>query len=263
MTLKEVYNALFVIPNPYTPTPFIDETTTTMCGLHDAFADYYQITSGSDTFKPYQFIDRDFLCVKYGDLKVLAFEKNHDNEYIDAYTEFTMQLHSVIFRHAYKWKNLFDSMNYTYNPLWNVDGTETTTYSDFEKQDDIPQKTTIESIGAKKKTDTYGAESVTMTNANVPVDETTYYNTQKQQNDSLQHIDTHEDDATAATTTVNSYLDKHIDKEHTVTIERSGNIGVTKTTELIQSQRDIVNFDFYEVVFKDIVDEICVSGWGD
>lgn len=263
MTLKELYLTLFVIPNPYTPTPFIDETTTSMCGLTNTFSQYYSVTVGLETYHPYQSIDRDFLCVKYGDLKVLAFEKSHDNEHIDAYSEVLMQIHSVIFRKAYKWKNLFDTMNFEYNPLWNVDGTEKTTYSQFEKDDDIPQKTTTESIGVKKRTDTYGAESVTATNSNVPVDNTTYYDTQKQENSSLSHEDVHTDDATATTTTVNSYIDKHIEKEHTVTIERSGNIGVTKTTELIDSQRDIVNFDFYEIVFKDIVDEICVSGWGD
>ena len=40
---------------------------------------------------------------------------------------------------------------------------------------------------------------------------------------------------------------------------RQGNIGITKTTELIQSQRDIVRFNILDEFFKDLEREIIVG----
>ena len=45
---------------------------------------------------------------------------------------------------------------------------------------------------------------------------------------------------------------------HTVTSTRQGNIGVTKTQELLQSQRDIAMFDFLDTVMKECIDAITI-----
>ena len=47
--------------------------------------------------------------------------------------------------------------------------------------------------------------------------------------------------------------------EHT--LKRSGNIGVTTTQQMLQSQRELVHFDFIGYVAEMINNEFCTSSW--
>ena len=152
-------------------------------------------------------------------------------------------------------------MMYEYDPLWNVDGTEVTTYDEFEKQHDIAKHKLTKANGATLQTNTFVAQTVTQTNKNAPVDSATLTDTQQQVTSLPLHADTVANNAVTNTEESDPYVDKDIEKKHSVTVERHGNIGVTKTTELIESQRQIVSFDFYKIVMKDIINEICVSAW--
>lgn len=257
-TLKEVYYNLYVkdqIPRQ----PLIDSTAVSAVGLDDVFAFYYQIEDTN--IKPYESIDVDFCCVKYADRPVLAFEIEQYEDPLNPYENVVRQIQSVIYRNAYKWGELYKTMNYEYDPLWNVDGTEVTTYDEFEKQHDIAKHKITKVNGATLQTNTFVAQTVTQTNKNAPVDSATLSDTQQQITSLPLHADTVANNAVTNTEESDPYIDKDIEKKHSVTVERHGNIGVTKTTELIDSQRQIVNFDFYKIVMKDIIDEICVSAW--
>lgn len=78
-----------------------------------------------------------------------------------------------------------------------------------------------------------------------------------------QHEDTVTNTADSYTDTVKQYAatDKHTSDEYTNTIERAGNIGVTTSAQLIKEQRGIVDWSFWEVLYNDIIDEICLSIW--
>ena len=64
-TLKEFYLDNF-ITGLYTPTPFIDTQSIAHFDLAEEFADYI----GDENVHPFQFVDRDYLCVRYGSLLI-------------------------------------------------------------------------------------------------------------------------------------------------------------------------------------------------
>lgn len=68
--------------------------------------------------------------------------------------------------------------------------------------------------------------------------------------DSVDHVN-------SADSGAHSTTEAHTDK-HTTTIERAGNIGVTSTMDLLtQEERYWRAFDFYKIIFDDIVRELC------
>lgn len=248
MTLKEYYIKFIEQTHPL-PNAIISQDMITRYGLEDCLGDYID-----SQYKNYILIDAHYMMKKYANLVI---DETSDSDAV-MQNNFTVSVDMAILKNAYKWRETWDTLNYVYNPIWNVDGTEVTEYDEFEIDNDFPSKTKTDSIGVKERRDTYGAQNVTMTNSNVPVDDTSYFDTQKQVNGSQTYTDTHHDDATAVTTTENAHIDKKIEKEHSVTLTRQGNIGVTKTQELIQSQRDIVNIKFYDIVFRDIFETVCI-----
>ena len=254
-TLKEFYLDNF-ITGVYTPTPFIDTQSIAHFDLAEEFADYL----GNENVHPFQFVDRDYLCVRYGSLLIAPSFIDYSNDPVPwtIDTDALNVLHSIFFRNAYKWKEYFKTLSYEYNPLWNVDGTTTTEYSEFEIDHDIAQHKLTKSKGPQKTTNTFVAQTVTTTNKNAPVDSATLTTTQQQDVSTPLHADTIGTDAYTDTDTQDAHMDKDIEKEHDVTETRQGNIGVTSTQNLITQQRDIINVSFYDMVFKDIIKEITI-----
>lgn len=78
-----------------------------------------------------------------------------------------------------------------------------------------------------------------------------------------QHEDTVTNTAESYTDSVKQHAvtDKHTNDEYTNTIERAGNIGITTSAQLIREQRGIVDWSFWEVLYNDIIDEICLAIW--
>lgn len=252
-TLKEFYLDNF-ITSPYTQHPFIDTSSISYFDLTTEFADYI----GNENVHPYQFVDRDYLCVRYGSLLIAPSFIDYSNDPVPwtMDTDAMQVLQSIYFRNAYKWKEFYKTLKYQYEPLWNVDGTTKTEYGEFETQHDIAQHKLTKSKGAQTTTNTFVAQTVTTTNKNVPVDSSTLTTTQQQELSTPLHADTIGTNAYTDTDTQDAHIDKDIEKKHDVTETRQGNIGVTSTQNLIGQQRDIINVSFYDMVFKDIIKEI-------
>lgn len=154
--------------------------------------------------------------------------------------------------HRPEWIQLYNTMLYKYNPLWNVDGIEKET-RDLDGKNDRTANLT--------STDTR-----------------TYTNLKDVQTGAIEHDITGYDSATYApntrdtmnnVTNTRNGEDKNIqtiqgtDKYYTedngtITKERSGNIGVTKTTELIRDQREIVQFNLYDYITNMFKQTFCL-----
>ena len=150
------------------------------------------------------------------------------------------KLKSVCIRKKYEWDTLYSSIIQEYNPIWNVDGTETTEYS-AEKE--------TNQIGAATDTFTSGERNGTTTDFAIPYNGTVEKETGKATSQNNTYTDTN---------TKGQHTDTLNRDAHTVTITRQGNIGVTKTQDLLQSQRDIAMFDFLDTVLKDCIDAITI-----
>lgn len=176
----------------------------------------------------------------YGSFTVLSNEKTIDK----VYDEFTTLIEALLFVKDSKYKKLYDSMFFNYNPIEN--------YSMTESGNDIRTpnlKTDIQTV--------YGADttSETTTDSTMPYDSTEYVERNKNVNEFTRHPRNDKTD------TVNS-------GNETTTHEftRKGNIGVTTTQQMIESERRVAYFSFFKVLIRDIIAETCIIqdyiSWG-
>lgn len=140
----------------------------------------------------------------------------------------------------YKWQKLYESMNLEYNPIWNVDGTETTVYGEH---------ITTDLNGERKSTVVNGQKHTNSDYYTVPYDSIEDRKTGSDQTTT---------DSVTDTTTAEAVTDKSTSEAHTDTVTRQGNIGVTSTQNLIKQEREIVNFNLYHTILMDVVDAITI-----
>lgn len=168
--------------------------------------------------------------------------------YYDNAEEITKMIQSILFLNKYKYDGLFATTKLVYNPIWNVEGTETTTtthgatetsniYADRETTNEQGERNTNEKESA------YPYDTLEKTSKNekdVKTETVTDTTTEKGRTDK---------------TTTGEYVD-------TTILERKGNIGVTSTQNLISQERNIVNFAFWDIVISDVVKEITIPFYG-
>lgn len=214
-------------------------------------SDYFESlkTPGTaQTFIPSQFATYECLTEYFKNSTVLDYDYQQkfanlllqeQNE--TAFVERTFnKLKSLCVRKKYQWDTLYSSIIQEYNPIWNVDGTETTEYSK-EKE--------IQEVGGATDTFTSGERTGTTTDFAIPYNGTEEKETGKAMSQNTTYTDTN---------TKGNRTDVINKDERSVTLTRQGNIGVTKTQELLQAQRDIAMFDFLDRVMKDCIDAITI-----
>lgn len=213
MTLKEFYNQNLketgIIPN--IPT----------FGNYESLSDYFLNQSAYDSA----------ILLKEGNLLMASDEAEIIINTINAV------VHQLA---PYKWQKLYESMNLEYNPIWNVDGTETSVYGEHITTDLNGERHTTVTNGQKRSTSDYYT---------VPYDSTTDHKTGSDQTTT---------DSVTDTTTAEAVTDTNTSGAHTDTVTRQGNIGVTSTQNLIKQEREIVNFNLYHTILMDVVDAITI-----
>jgi hypothetical protein len=121
------------------------------------------------------------------------------------------------------WSKLWDTLNFEYNPIENYSMTETETATG-----ESTNKGTATATSTGNNA-TYGFNSTDAVNAD-------------------------KSDGTNTETTENAVANLN-NRELT----RSGNIGVTTSQQMIQSERDLWNWYFYDIVFKDVDNMLTLS----
>lgn len=172
---------------------------------------------------------------------------------------------------VYKYSKTYETTVLEYNPLWNVDGTEIreverekdgTNTDNYNEQNELKKTGTIANAktgndkNEERGTSTNIQSKTTMdsstfydTEKNVEspnIDNTTIYNSTNTQTNNTSDVDKHTGSKS------NTYGEQGSEKE---TLTRQGNIGVTKTTELLTDQRRLVDFSFIEWAVHQIVND--------
>jgi len=162
---------------------------------------------------------------------------------------------NLFIRNNYKYKTIYNTTVLEYNPIWNVDGTET-----LRTQRERINTGTQGSQGSNNLTDTFN--NVTDTNNS---ESNTYKTTYDSNNPLLTEKESNNDsnvksgNETHNTITNNTRTDNLNEKEtYSETKIRGGNIGVTMTQQLIEAERKVADFSFLDMVCKDIISEVCV-----
>ena len=166
------------------------------------------------------------------------------------------RIKSVFLMNKGKYLKLIELQGYKYNPLWNVDGTEEYTFLENQGVNDVKNTTKLGSVTEKTNTydgtlrdaaqTTYGTVG---SNSNNQENETTYTHHNAENNGS---------DYSGGTDTFGNTVVGG-DKYHTEKRVRKGNIGVTKTQELIANERENLKFSIIEEFFKDINKQILIG----
>ena len=158
---------------------------------------------------------------------------------------------SSVVANDYKWKKLYETTVLTYNPIWNVDGTETRTT-------EYGEHVTTQNNGERIETMVNGERQNTSNQklSSYPFDTGTKTATEETDESvtNAQSTDTRTNNAVVDSTTSNTHTDKE-------TVTRSGNIGVTSTQKLINEERQVAMFQFINTVLLDIVTDITIPVW--
>lgn len=149
-----------------------------------------------------------------------------------------------------EWQGLYNTLYYKYNPIWNRDGTETYTKKYDENyqsnRTDISNGTNELTV-AEKPGDTM-AHEVTGYNDNTP----------RLASQDVRSGTNTEESAGAGTyenigneTGGRSYSENYENKS-------GGNIGVTMTQQMIEYERNVVEFNLYDKIATDFMLEFCL-----
>lgn len=151
-----------------------------------------------------------------------------------------------------RWAELWATMLYKYNPIWNKDGTivETT-------------KGNVKSVGTGGYTDKKrGSSSDSYSGTDTSQHNVTGYDTNSYSpdtQDTTQHglTVTHRDVDPDFTHRLDN-LTTTVDDDSTTTRRETGNIGVTTTMQMIREQREIVNLNLYTEITEEFKLRFCV-----
>lgn len=167
-------------------------------------------------------------------------------KYAASVDELSIKMKSILNLNLYKYLKWIESMGYAYNPLWNVDGTES-----FQFIDNHGKVTRTETpytwIDNELSTAPYDSATLKATEKT-----RTTYNGTAQSKEEHDNVTEAELDGPVHAVTGGDF--SHIEKRI-----RQGNIGVTKTTELINDERELVKFNLIQEFFNDINKQLLVG----
>lgn len=169
-------------------------------------------------------------------------------KYAASVDELSIKIKSILNLNLYKYLKWIESMGYAYNPLWNVDGTEE--YQYIDTHGNVTRTTTpILQNSQELQTAPYDNDNE-YNNTSKTIN--TYSGTQS--TDTETHTSVTDDTLTGLVHAITGGDFSHIEKR-----VRQGNIGVTKTTELINDERELVKFNLIQEFFNDINKQLLVG----
>lgn len=155
--------------------------------------------------------------------RLVDLESDSDEDIADEWED---EIKAIQQTYLENWARLWYALSEPYNPLYNVDGTEVTVYGQHQTD----------------RSSTYTQHEDSSTQYSVAYDSALEKETGKQVDNLGAHTDTG--------------FDKSL--EHTDTVTRQGNIGVTKSTELLRDEMKLRTevAPFFKVIFQTMIEEI-------
>lgn len=161
----------------------------------------------------------------------LVLVKTDTTDYATSIGRLSKRISAVLLINKLKYLKLIELGGYEFNPLWNVDGTEEYTFLENQGMNDVKMQTNIYDGSLKDAAKTEYIHNNALNDGNE-------YSGGK--------------DVFGNTVTGG-------DKYHTEKKVRQGNIGVTKSTELIEDAKNLFRENVIMEFFKDINNQILVG----
>lgn len=191
----------------------------------------------------------------------------------DNVTNLGYKINRIVRENLYKYKRLIEIQGYTFNPLWNVDADErygtaekhgTVTDTNTHEYNEETTHTTNHDITnfSRDYTDTEATNWDTRTN-DYTVDTTGRHNATTVSTDNQDTlVKTYTGISGYSPSAASNPLEFQVNDSDYVHVERhirQGNIGVTKTTELLEDARKYVIYNVLNELFKDLNDVLLVG----
>lgn len=155
------------------------------------------------------------------------------------------------------WKKLYDTTVLEYNPIENYDRVEDWTDTDDETTTSARDNTrntnnTVKSISTNEIMDSVNVtEQNTAFNAGLADHAKQITDGNTTENGTITNTETGKD-------TENESVNGGRTGKHTRTGRAHGNIGVTTSQQMIQSERDLVVFNLYDVIAESFIENFCL-----
>ena len=164
---------------------------------------------------------------------------NHSRDAESPFNALNTMIVKVIYnRFAEKWKHIYDALMTEYNPLENYSMVEERTPDlTFEDTENVNTEVTTErETSAENKYKGFNATDPVLVNKT-------------------------DGDETTTTTGASADNETHKVTTHTgtETLTRSGNIGVTTSQQMLESEFKVRQYDFYKMMYNDIDSVLCLS----
>lgn len=217
---------------------------------------------------------QEIIKAKYGDY-VLDIDTDDINEALPYYDG---MYRGLFFYNDYKYRTMYDTIIQEYNPIENYDRIEETTVKGTSNTSSSGQVTTQatdnvnvtsnSSTNNPSITQTIGGVNVDVTEQGTTFDSTSFKPkshtenvTSSQTNTTSYDKDTTtqgESSTTSDSDEVKTSSDTSEGSTSTTTTSRvHGNIGVTTAAQMLEAQRQLALFSFYEVIIKDFIEVAC------
>ena len=139
-----------------------------------------------------------------------------------------------------KWEKLYNTLSLEYNPINNYDMREAETTEDKHNG-----------------TYTHDGNEIAVNSGNTVISDTNTnqlwgYNSQDAVNSDKQIVDSTQDVSSNVNTTIKNNDTDTKTINGTRTLTRSGNIGVTTSQQMIESERELWMWNFFDIVFADL-----------
>lgn len=199
-----------------------------------------------------------------------------------------LRINAVVTKNWYKYLKLIELMGYLYNPIWNVDGTELHGTADFVGDTDTLHNPAGEIKSTVKEDDHPVSKHFVNPYDDAPNPSTRLESMDETSGTTIQNYDDYSEISSTIHHTANNIINTGTTEEpvfknqaftivskdnvfRTVTnvtgpdryfIEknaRQGNIGVTKTQELIAAERENLKFNLLQQFFNDINEQILIG----
>lgn len=201
----------------------------------DFISDYLDVSDALDRF----------FVMEYGKMV-------YDGIFGDSLEEFKKDVSASIYMNFYSWARLYYALSLAYNPLYNVDGSTTRTYSEHTIDDTFGERETTFTKGNQQNTEGVRENNTTTS-------ETSYDSGLPKESGRSNSVDsavTNSEGQRIDTTEDAEYTNTRVSGEHMETETRKGNIGVTKSTELMESEWEFRRRNFFRDVFKTIAKDV-------
>ena len=148
------------------------------------------------------------------------------------------------------WNEMLDSTEYDYNPIWNKDGSYTERRTDSRKRNGSEET----------KDEASGSGKTTQNSEDTQTDQVAGYNSEAWNNSAKS---TGEGQTVTNATYSNTGKgtrspDDTEEGEYELTRIEQGNIGVTTTQQMIKEQREVIDYDVYQIIADEFKSYFCI-----